>query len=70
MESADNDFTLLDAQVIQGTYLEERITIAGLEVVRLHIPGKVEERNVTLKFVPYWSWGNRGGDVLVWCKTY
>jgi uncharacterized protein len=70
LDSADNDFNLCDVQVISGTYLEETITISGIEIQRLHIPGKVGEEQKTLKFVPYWSWGNRGmGDVLVWCKS-
>jgi len=70
MDSADNDFTLSDAEVISNTYLEETITIRGIEVKRIHIPGRVKGEKKTLKFIPYWSWGNRGtGDVLVWCKT-
>lgn len=70
METTDNDFVLSDARVIPGTYLKENIFIGDLEVKRLHIPGMVGGEHRTLKFVPYWSWGNRGdADVLVWCKT-
>ena len=70
MDSADNDFTLSDAQIIPGTYLEETISIQGIQVKRLRVPGRVKDKKRTLKFIPYWSWGNRGdGDVLVWCKT-
>lgn len=69
MESADNDFPLSDARIIPGTYLEETISIGGMEVRRLLIPGRVKDKDTTLKYIPYWSWGNRGsGDVLVWCK--
>jgi DUF1680 family protein len=70
MESADNNFNLSDARVIPGTYLEETTTILDIEVKRLHIPGIVKDKSQILKFIPYWSWGNRGdGDVQVWCKT-
>lgn len=70
MDSADNDFKLTDATVIPDAYVEEHISIGGIEVIRLHIPGKLKDEETTLKFIPYWSWGNRGyGDVSVWCKT-
>ena len=70
MDSADNDFKLSDARIIPGTYLEETITIEGMDVKRLHTPGWVNGKSRVLKFIPYWSWGNRrSGDVLVWCKT-
>jgi DUF1680 family protein len=69
METADNDFPLPEARVIPGTYLEETTKINGIEVIRLHIPGQVKDKSTTLKFIPYWSWGNRSeGDVTVWCK--
>jgi len=69
MESADNDFNLSDARIIPGTYLEETIKILDVEVKRLYIPGCVNDKSQILKFIPYWSWGNRGdGDVQVWCK--
>ena len=70
METTDNDFTLSDARVIPGTYLEETISINGMECKRLHIPGKLKGEGQTLKFIPYWSWGNRGtSDVLVWVES-
>lgn len=70
MESADNHFDLSDVRVIPGTYLEETTTILDIEVKRIHVPGIVKDKSQTLKFIPYWSWGNRGnGDVQVWCKT-
>jgi DUF1680 family protein len=70
MDSADNDFIFADAKVIPGAYLEESIQIGGFEVPRIYIPGQVNDQEKALKFIPYWSWGNRGyGDVLVWCET-
>jgi uncharacterized protein len=70
MESIDNDFELSDARVIPEQYLDEPITIGGMECRRIHVPGQVRGETKMLKFVPYWSWGNRGdSDVLVWCKT-
>lgn len=69
METADNDFPLSDVRIKPETYLEETISIQGLEVQRIHIPGQVRMETTTLKFIPYWSWGNRGeGDVKVWIK--
>ena len=69
MESADNPFDLSDARIIPGTYLEETLIIKDIEVKRLHIPGNIKGECQILKFIPYWSWGNRGdGDVQVWCK--
>jgi DUF1680 family protein len=69
METADNDAPLSEARVIPGTYLEETTQINGIEVKRLYIPGRVNDKSSTLQFIPYWSWGNRGeGDVLVWCQ--
>jgi DUF1680 family protein len=69
MDSADNDFELTEAEITQLSYVEETIYIEGIEVKRLNIPGRVRGEERTLKFTPYWSWGNRGpGDVLVWCK--
>lgn len=69
MDSADNDFELAEAEITKETYVEETFTIEGMQVKRLHIPGRVRGKEQTLKFIPYWSWGNRGyGDVLVWCK--
>lgn len=70
METADNDFVLSDARVIAETYLEETIFIRDFEIKRLHVPGMVAGEYKTLKFVPYWCWGNRrDADVLVWCKS-
>jgi DUF1680 family protein len=70
METADNDFPLSEAHIIPGTYLEEQIEIGGIQLIRIHIPGTLGTSKQTLKFIPYWSWGNRGtGDVQVWCKT-
>jgi uncharacterized protein len=70
MESADNEFQLSDARIVPGAHVEETISIGGMEVKRLHIPGRVKDKDTILKFIPFWSWANRGsGDVLVWCKT-
>ena len=70
MKAIDNDFSLSDTRIIQGTYFEETIFIEDIEIKRLHIREKMEDESKTLKFIPYWSWGNRDdGAVLMWCKT-
>jgi len=69
MDSADNDFELTEAEIEQQTCVEETFSIEGMQLKRIHIPGRVGKKERTLKFIPYWSWANRGyGDVLVWCK--
>jgi uncharacterized protein len=69
LESADNNVPLSDVEITHNLYLEEDITIQNIPVKRIHIPGKWGDKNITLKFIPYWSWGNRSeGDVQVWCK--
>jgi DUF1680 family protein len=69
MDSADNDFDITEAEITDEQSLEEDFNIAGMQVKRLHIPGRVSGKEETLKFIPYWSWGNRGpSDVVVWVK--
>jgi DUF1680 family protein len=69
MDSADNDYDFTEAEITHEEFLEEDFTIAEMQVKRAHIPGRVRGKDQTLKFIPYWSWGNRGpSDVLVWVK--
>ena len=55
MKTIDNDFSLSDTRVIQGTYFEETIFIEDIEIKRLHIREKMEDEFKTLKFISYWS---------------
>jgi uncharacterized protein len=70
METTDNKFSLFDARVDQKSYLEERFSINGMECIRIHVNGMVNGEQRTLKFIPYWCWGNRErSDLLVWVKS-
>jgi len=70
MESIDNVFPLNEARITGYDIRQEKISIKGIDVIQLLVPGRAQHNDVTLKFIPYWAWCNRGaGDVLVWCKS-
>lgn len=70
METADNNFVLSDACLDRPGHLEEIISINGIDCKRIYLRGKLDGKPRILKFIPYWSWGNReNSDVLVWVKS-
>jgi uncharacterized protein len=70
METTDNNFDLSDAQLEGPGYLEEVISIGGIDCKRLYLRGIVKGERRILRFIPYWSWGNReSSNVLVWVSS-
>jgi hypothetical protein len=71
----DTDFELNDFN-IEGTKVK-KIQVKGKRILKTkntgnkeglyHILGKVEEENVTLTYIPYYTWANRGeNEMQVW----